>query len=399
MLMVLIGYIHGRTSGGDSTTALWEIRNQIYMFVAYILTCNTIRTRRQVNTMIWILVIGTGIKGMQGVWRWRITYGGHLGGIEAIMPHEQSFFFNAFLTLTAILYLYGGSRRMKRVALFLLPFVLAANLANQRRAAILALAFAAVALLVITAITYRPKRKTVGTLLLALVVIGPAYYIAFQHSGGVLGQVARALNSATSPGARDAGSNQYRVNEDKDIMATMKSSLTSAIIGYGYGKPMFVPYALPDIHQIYIFWNIMPHDSILWVWMRLGTIGYILLWVMIGTAIIQIAQVMLRLKDPYLKGLALWILLMIVQEIVFGYLDLQWTIYRNTLMIGMLFALISRLATFADHENADDATDHGEDTSARRWTRRPDISRSLAVVNGRLAHTAPQIGLNPLRRQ
>ena len=58
---------------------------------------------------------------------------------------------------------------------------------------------------------------------------------------------------------------------------------------------------------------------------------------------VQSIAVMRRLKDPYLRGLALFILLMVMQEVIFGYLDLQWTNYRNLITIGILFALISRL--------------------------------------------------------
>ncbi len=398
MVMVVVGYIYGRTSGGDATLALWEIRNQIYLFAAYVLTCNLIRTRRQVHTMMWIILVGTGLKAVQAIWRYRVTYHGSLAGIEALMPHEQSLYFNAFLTLAAILFMYGGTRRMKRVALFFLPFVIVGDLANQRRASILALAVAVASLLVITAIMYRPRRKTVIAIILALAVAGPPYYIAFQHSAGLTGEIAHALSSVTSPDARDAGSNLYRQNEDKDIMATMRSSTTSTIIGYGYGKPMLVPYALADISQIYVFWNIMPHDSILWIWMRVGTLGYILFWLMIGTAIIQIAQVMRRLEDPYLKGLALWVLLMIVQIIIFAYLDLQWTIYRSTLLAGMLFALISRLAALADRENRGEPSQRDVLASSGRRPRRPDLSPSLAVVDGRLVRTAPRNGRQTVKR-
>ncbi len=396
--MVAVGYVHGRTSGGDSTLALWEIRNQVYLFIAYILTCNLIRTRRQVHTMMWIVLVGTGLKAAQCVWRYRITYHGSLAGIEAVMPHEQSLFFNAFLTLTAILFMYSGTRRMKHVALIFLPFVIVGDLANQRRAAILAIVVATLALLAITAIMHRPRRKVVIAIVLALAVVGPAYYIAFQHSHGLTGEIAHALSSVTSPDPRDANSNLYRQNEDKDIMATMRSSTTSALIGYGYGKPMLVPYALADISQIYVFWNIMPHDSILWIWMRTGTIGYILFWLMIGIAIIQVAQVMRRLEDLYLKGLALWILLMIVQLIIFAYLDLQWANYRSMLLAGMLFALISRLAALADREGVADVAPRGLHARPGRRPRRPDLSPSLAVVDGRLVRTPPRIDRQSAKR-
>lgn len=340
MLMVLVGEAHGLTSGGDFRVSLWEVRAQVYMFVAYILACNLVKTRRQVETLIWILLLGGGIKGLQGTWRYLVTLHGNIQGIEAIFPHEQSFFYNAFLVFTPILFLYGGSRRLKRAALLLLPFVIVASLANQRRAAVVALGVAMVGLLLITSVAHPPHRRTVVKILLVLAIILPPYYLYYSNKSGLLAEPARAVASAFTPDTRDTLSNQYRVNEDKDIMATMR---TSPIIGYGYGKPMLTPYPLADISGAYVFWNIMPHDSILWIWMRLGTIGYLFFWIMIGTAIVQATQLVRRLQDIYLKGLAVLIILLAIQQIIFGYLDLQMVIYRNLITLGVLFACIGWL--------------------------------------------------------
>jgi O-antigen ligase len=164
-------------------------------------------------------------------------------------------------------------------------------------------------------------------------------------------------------------------------MATMR---TSPVIGYGFGKPMQTPYPLADISGSYIFWNIMPHNSILWVWMRLGTVGYLLLWFMIGTAIVQAARLALQIKDSYLKGLAVWIMLLVMQQVVFGYLDLQWTNYRNLITLGILFALPSRLAAFASATDRVDVAAGSPAVPSRRRPRKPYIPHTLSVIDGRL---------------
>lgn len=340
MLMVLVGEFRGISSGGNFHDSLWEIRSQVYMLVAYIAACNLIKTRFHVHVLTWILIIGAGLKGIQGVYRYQLELHGDLGGAEALFAHEQSFFFNAFLTLAIILFLYEGSRRMRRTVLWLMPFVIYANLANNRRAAIVAIAVAVFAALLVTLIVHAPSRVRAAVTLLILAVVLPPYYLYYQNKDGTLAKPARAIASNFNPSPRDAASNLYRDNENKDILATMQ---TSPIIGVGFGKRMLTPYKLADISQIYEFWNLLPHNSILWIWMRLGIIGYLLFWMLIGTAMVQSIAVMRRLKDPYLRGLALFILLMVMQEVIFGYLDLQWTNYRNLITIGILFALISRL--------------------------------------------------------
>ncbi len=339
-LMILFGELHGLSSGGDFRTSLWEIRSQAYMLIVYVLACNLIDKRRALDILLWSLVVGAGIKGVQGVWRLYVSLHGNAHAVESLFPHEQSFYFNAFLCYLPISLFYGAPSRLKKVMAVFLPFVIIAGLANQRRAAILALCLAFFLILVITAVAQPARRRVLVGIFIALAVILPPYYAYYSTRSGLLSEPAAAIASAFNPNQRDASSDLYRVNEDKDILATMK---TSPLFGYGFGKPMLTPYTLADISNVYIFWNIMPHDSILWVWMRLGTIGYLFFWLLIGSAIFQATTLTVRLRDPVLKGVALLFLTLIVQEVILGYLDLQWSNYRNLITIGVVFALIGKL--------------------------------------------------------
>ena len=284
---------------------------------------------------------------IQGTVRYFVSLQGHLGGVEAIFPHEQSFFFNAFFCQTAILFLYGGSRRLKRVSLALLPFVAIADLANQRRAAILAFGVALVLIMALTALAYPPRRRAMVAALLVLLAASVPYYLADRYKGGLIAQPARALSSIYDPSQRDLSSNTYRVNEDANLLFTMR---TSPIVGYGFGRTFLTPYPLADISGSYGFWNLLPHNSILWIWMRMGSVGYLLFWLLIAGALAQAGQLLRRIHDPPAKGLALLILVLIVQDVIVSYLDLQWTNYRNALVVGVLLALLSLIPRYAGEE-------------------------------------------------
>lgn len=382
MLMVLFGEFHGLTSGGDYRISLWEVRGQAYMFVAYVLTCNLIRTRRQVWAILWVLVVGAGLRGVEGMFRYLAERG---SSAQELYPHEQSFFFNAFLTLTLVLFLYKSPKRMRPIALMLLPFVTMANLANGRRAAMSALFAAIFALFLITWVIRPARRRVILLILLALAIVFPPYYLAFQHSTSSYALPARAVSTIFHPSARDAASDQYRNNEDADIKFTMK---TSPVVGYGFGKPMLLPYPLPNISQIYNFWNVMPHNSILWIWMRLGTIGYILLWLLFGTAIVQSTKLARRVRDPLFQGLAVLIALLIIEQVIYAYLDLQWSNWRNLISTGVLFALISRVALLGERENGNDhRVDEPAEVSDKPKPSLPGPVH-LAVVDGRLKPAA-----------
>jgi len=363
-LMVALAELHGLSSGGDFRLSLWELRPQVYMLIAYILACNLVNKRRALDLLLWTLILGAGIKGIQGTWRLYISLHGSVHSVESLFPHEQSYFFNAFLCYLPISLLYGSSPRMKRVMVALLPFVIIASLANQRRAAILALCFAYVVILIVTGVAQPARRRVVVRIFVILAIVLPPYYVYYSTKSGLLSEPARAIASAFNPDPRDASSNLYRVNEDKDILATM---MTSPIYGYGFGKLMLTPYPLANISNAYIFWNLLPHDSILWIWMRTGTIGYFFFWLLIGSAVLQATALTVRLRDPRLKGIALLFLTLVLQEVILGYLDLQWSSYRNLITIGVVFALIGKLSQFDQSFSPEVVARPGSRTPPYSW--------------------------------
>jgi hypothetical protein len=407
-LMVLVGEFRGLTSGGDFKVSLFELRSQIYLLIAYVLICNLVKSRSQITKLLWILLIGAGLRGIEGTIQFLFVLRAQDISTHELYPHEQSYFFNGFLTLTLILSLYGGSRRMKRVALFLLPFVGIADLGNNRRASVAALVISILVLLLVTWLVQPRHRRVIGWCLLTLAIAYTPYFLAYENKTGSLALPARAIASTFHPNANDAASNQYRIFEDLDIMSTVKSSSTAEVIGYGFGKPMSSPYPLPNIN--YVFQYIMPHNSILWVWMRLGTIGYLLLWFMVGTAVVQVTQLVRRLRDPFLQGVALFVLLMLLQQVIISYVDLQWSNYRTMIMTGVLFALISRLGAFAvpvrlSGQRASQLAMTEPTTIRARWQTQkqaPPVTRVQVRPNRRKltddAEAVP-LGISPISRE
>src|SRR5207302_882028 len=103
------------------------------------------------------------------------------------------------------------------------------------------------------------------------------------NSAGTLGQPARTVRSLVAPQGRDLESNQYRVLEDANLGLNIRHSVP---FGQGFGVP--IDYAIPivDISSIDSLIKFVPHDGILYIWMRLGFLGAIAFWVLIGTAFI-----------------------------------------------------------------------------------------------------------------
>lgn len=343
LLCVAGGIVHGLTSGGNLKTIVIEVRPFWYLFESYLLAYNLVTKKAHIRALFWIVIIGAGVKSLQGLY-YLVVLHGHVEGLDAsILEHEESFFFVGLILLFVLFCLHYRYRPQLYAALLVLPTVLIALVANQRRAdyiaLVLALAFAWI-------IIYHLKpqaRKALAIGMLVCVVLAAGYVIAFSHSSGLFGEPARAVLSIINPkyaDARDASSNLYRQIEDYDLKYTAKQNL---LLGFGFGKPFLQPFLLPDVSATDPVYLLIPHNNIYWILMRLGPIGYLAFWYLIGAVIVRGCLIARQLKDQYLQLVAIYVIGVIAMEIVVAFADYQLYFYRNVIYVGLLVGVLMKL--------------------------------------------------------
>jgi O-antigen ligase len=188
----------------------------------------------------------------------------------------------------------------------------------------------------------RARRRAVARLLGLLVCmgLGASYVGAFGHSGGWFAQPANAIVSIVQPGPEDAASNEYRSIEDYDLQYTAKQN---PWLGLGFGKPFLTPRHLPDISRLDPYYLYIPHNTVYWVWMRLGAVGFFALWYLLGTIILRGCLAARRLPDPYLQLAAMFVVVITVMEVISASADYQLSTFRNVIYLGLLAGLVTKL--------------------------------------------------------
>src|SRR5215469_1754025 len=88
MLCVVGGAVHGLASGGDLKTTVVELRPFWYLFISYVLAYNLVTRSSHLRGFFWIVILGAGIKGLQGVYIVLGPLHGNLAGVDLIMSHE-----------------------------------------------------------------------------------------------------------------------------------------------------------------------------------------------------------------------------------------------------------------------------------------------------------------------
>ena len=357
LLAVAIGVVHGLASGGKAQIIVLEVRPLWYLFIAYLIAYNFITQKRHVRAIIWMLIVAAGVKGAQGTYIFLILFHGSTTGHNEIMAHEESFFFVAMLLLLVLFVLHHPYRPQVIALLLILPVVVIALAGNQRRADYVALLVGIIVSWALIFLVKPQARKRLAIGMVICAVIGTAYALAFSHAGGSFAGPARAVMSVFVPSAadpRDAASNAYRVIENSDLIFTMKQS---PVIGWGFGKPFLQPTLLPNIVTIDPYYNYVPHNTIYWIWMRLGAVGYFLLWYLLGVAIVRGCMIVRRLRDPYLQLIAIFVVAATVMEVIVAEADYQLFFYRNVFYLGLLLGLLMKLPTLDVDEEKEQGTD------------------------------------------
>ncbi len=334
-LLVAIGWVRGVAGGGTSQVALLEVRPWLYLTIAFIVSSQLITSRKQLAVLLGAMAAGIAVKGVQGV----VAIATHFSirSTQAILAHEESFFFGLYMALLAGLWLVPIRGRLRTFMTAAFPFVLVADVANQRRTA---WAIAAVALLTVFVICYfavPSRRKAIVMLAMAGAMLAGIYWAAFSNDPGLLGQPARAVLSQLNPSARDQSSNQYRVIENVNLGVAIRNSMP---FGTGFGHP--IPQQVPnvDISNVDSFISYLPHDGLLYVWLRLGLPGIVAFWMMVGVALMTAVNSFRRRTDAVTRIISLALMAAVMSYIVQGYYDMGLYWFRIALIMGCLMGAL-----------------------------------------------------------
>ncbi len=407
---IVIGVVHGLLSGGDGRIIVLEVRPFWYIFVSYLLAYNLITHKRHALGLLWVTVLGTFLKALQGTYLVFGPLGGHLStGANEIMAHEQSFFFVLVLLIIALCFMLGRQRALMWTALISTPFLLIALIANNRRADYVAFAVGLAAVWLF-AVIVRPERRTalIAAGVIAAALFG-AYVLAFHNASGSIASVARDVVSVFSPSPtdqRDLASNVYRFIENYDLKYTEQQS---PIIGYGFGKPFLQPFKLPNVLSLDPYYLYIPHNNILWIWMRLGPLGYGAFWYLVGAFFIRAGVMARKLRDPDLRLLAIFGIGAMLIELPLAYADYQLYFYRNVFYMGLLMGAIMRLPSLdtpapapQDSASAPPKVEERRETHSRPlalagWAREALAGGASALSRPFLALSVSSASFLPLR--
>jgi hypothetical protein len=356
---VVFAILVGQAHHGSLRTALMQARPWVYLAATYFLTSALVRDRRAIRAALWAFVGTVAVKALQGIYVWLDNR--HMNPKpEAYISHEASYFFVIFVFLTLALWLFDQKGRLRTWATWLLPVVIFAIVANDRREAWEMLGGGLLCFGVIAYKAMPIRRRALGKTVVALVLVSAVYFPVMWDSNSTLSLPARAVKSQVKPSARDASSDLYRVQENDNLELNIKQG---GLVGKGLGVK--IDYALPitDLSDIDASIPYVPHDDVLGVLMNMGLFGGVAVWFLIGSGVIFGSR-LATVRDHEMAVIGIVLACALIAYALIGAEDVGFFWYRIAFITGAFLGLAEAARRLA---NESSAVTSSPGLSARRW--------------------------------
>jgi O-Antigen ligase len=348
MGFLVLGFALGIATGGDRYVAIWEMRPILYLPILYVLITNLFTSRLQYRRLAVVMLVALVIHSILALGLFQSLSATDRKSLESLVGHASAIQMNVVILMALCVFLLPRSPRALRVLLPLAALPIGWTwLISQRRAAVVALA-AAVIMVALLLCTLNPKLLTRLAPLLVVLIVG--YLGAFWNNDGLVGFPAQAIKSVVSPaevGEKDQSSDGYRTVENLDISATIHAK---PITGLGFGQRFYRPYPLPDI-SFFPFYEYLPHNNVLWIWIKTGAGGFVALLYLFGSAIRRGIRAVLLLPRGADRLLAVAAASYVVMYLVYAYVDVAWDA-RSMVCVAGAMAICGDILGLPDQPQA-----------------------------------------------
>lgn len=329
LMLASIGW--GLLRHGLFNVALWETRSMFAGVIVALLVPTVMPRREQVHHLVNLLAAAVVLLSIDIIWR-RFTILADVEALDLVFSHDTPIFMNIVIVLFLARLVWPATGRARCAAL-LIPLIIYAQMLTERRAGWVSLD---VGLVLIAIFIFRLRRKVFYFIVLPLVLVYAGYLAAFWNGTGPAAQPARAVRSINDPEGRDFSSNLYRMAERANIRANMRAH---PLTGLGFGQQYIFYYPMADLSW-WPFWHYIAHTQLLWLWMKMGSLGFVTFLTLTGAGIVRGVQLLKREANqrsaPYLVTIVSALLMLVV----YSYIDIALNSVRVMTLMGLALGAV-----------------------------------------------------------
>lgn len=348
LLAIALGLVYGLARGGPSNLAYTESRGLFVGIAVFTIAARLGRDNVRALTAT-VLASSFSLAVIVLLRYWLVVRPGNAAGpVEFHFDHANSVLLGVGLVVGGLQLLAANGVRRKLMFVVYCLLIFAAMIVMGRRAATLVLMVGGLSM----GGLLLPKRPVLVISLGVPVLLAFAAYLGayWNKEYGAMAQPARAVRSQIDPSLRDESSDTYRTIEKANVIETIR---VNRIFGVGFGRPFIQFQGLPYLQDYWPLQLFTPHQSILWLWLKMGWFG---ISVFLGFAIVALKRCVeyMRSTDATSQdwNIAAVLFTTILMFLVYATVDLAFAGSRQLLPFAIAIGLVFALPRLTDGDKA-----------------------------------------------
>ncbi len=260
---VLFGLVQGISAGGDPVDMANTLRRILPLILVPFAAVNVLRTRRQVELAVRILLVLVAYKVVTGLLAAATGAGRALDGTNLVFYSSLPNLLLMGFLVTAVASLVGRAR-MTAAAWWLVPLALGVLALSYRRNFWIATALAILIVLLVGSGRRGRALLIPGGLLLACAVVAGFTVVSNAQSQSPIIQRAQSLSPSKLQASSD---DRYRLDEQRNVVEELRRH---PLTGIGIGVPWTARHPLAEYFENGRYYS---HVAVLWYWLKLGLAG------------------------------------------------------------------------------------------------------------------------------
>jgi hypothetical protein len=335
-LFIWIGW--GIARGGNFQQMLWQTRQLMWAPILSAMFTYAFRTRVWHMALGGIIIAVALLHSLDGIYFFYAMVKPRQLMVEFSITHGDSMLLIGTIAMLIALFLERPTKRMALFCCCVFPVVAVGLVVNHRRLAYVSLAFCLLGIFLMMHSELRKRILRYALFAAPVLILYVTAGIAAKGESIVFYPIRSLVSVADTKNA----SNQTRDIENYNLLYTFGGQ---PIMGSGFGHEyteVSVAYSISEVMPNYRY---IAHNSVLWLLMLTGLIGFGMLWAYHLVTIFIGARTYKAATDPYDAALVLGSVCLIICYIFQSFGDMGMISWLGAFLVAAAVSVISNIST------------------------------------------------------
>lgn len=340
MLLVLFAVValevYGMATGGNFKASLWQIRNLLWLGPASFIYFLMLRGPQDALTLGKVIFAAALWKAAIGIYYYLALCRPFNFRPDIINTHADTILYVTAIAMVMANALHRKTAGSAALALFTTPLLLIATILNSRR-----IAYVSLAAITVVAVALLPPgrlKRWITVTVLVISALMPIYVRLGSSFGSIIFRPAVEVSTLL---AEDDSSASFRDTENYNVVTTVRGA---PLFGYGFGHGYQEHVPAVFIEQHFSLYQYIPHNTMLWLWLLGGLVGFTILWMpfLVGSFFALRAHRAARSDDE--RTIALTCVAVIIAHEFQIYADMGTQYWMSAFLVPAALAMAGKLA-------------------------------------------------------